>query len=164
MACCGDWRWMVLPRAPEGLRHWRLTDAPALAAAWADDSIRLWNPPPPDADPTSWIMRCEERWSLRLSIDFVIDVNGAVGGEVGLRNFTTDPDRAELGIWVAKECRRRGLGLGSLNTVTAWAHDELSLAQVWSRVRPSNEPAQAMFSQAGWDRLGKAGEHVIFCG
>jgi ribosomal-protein-alanine N-acetyltransferase len=152
----------VLPDPPEGLRHWRLADAPALEAAWADATVRLWNPPPADADATSWIMRCDERWTLRLSIDFVIDVDGDVGGEVGLRNFTTGPDRAELGVWVAPAHRRRGVALSSVRTVTRWARHELGLAQVWCRTAPGNDGAVALFAAAGWDRLGLIGDRVVW--
>ena len=152
----------MLPKPPEGLRHWRLADAPALEAAWADPSVRLWNPPPESADAASWILRCGERWSLRLSLDFVIDVDGDVGGEVGLRNFTTDPDRAELGVWVAEPCRRRGHGLRSVRAVTEWARDELGLAQLWCRTDASNEHARALFDRAGWDRLGEVDGRILW--
>ena len=152
----------MLPQPPEGLRHWRLTDAPALEAAWADPTIRLWNPPPEAADAASWIMRCGERWSLRLSLDFVIDVDGEVAGEVGLRNFTTDPARAELGVWVAEPHRGRGLGERSVSSVTEWARDELGLAQLWCRTAMSNTDAQSLFRRAGWDRLGESDGRIIW--
>lgn len=152
----------MLPTPPEGLRHWRLADAPALEAAWADPSIRLWNPPPEDADATSWIMRCDERWTLGLSIDFVIDIDGAVGGEVGLRNFTTDPDRAELGIWVSAGHRGRGLGCRSVRSVSTWSRHHLELDQLWCRTFPGNEAANTLFTRAGWNRLGEADERVIW--
>lgn len=152
----------MLPPPPDGLRHWRLADAPALEAAWADPTIRLWNPPPESADAASWIMRCGERWSLRLSVDFVIDVAGEVAGEVGLRNFTTDPDRAELGIWVAESHRRNGIGVKSVASVTGWAREELGLAQVWCRTATSNARAQGLFSRAGWDRLGEVDDHILW--
>ena len=152
----------MLPTPPEGLRHWRLADAPALAAAWADPRVRLWNPPPGDADPASWIMRCEERWTLRLSVDFVIDVGGAVGGEVGLRNFTREPDRAELGVWVGEAHRRLGRGTAAVQSVTDWAHRELALDQLWARTAPANEAALALFDGAGWRRLGERADHVIW--
>lgn len=152
----------MLPTPPEGLRHWRLADAPALEAAWADPTIRLWNPPPESADATSWIMRCEERWSLRLSLDFVVDADGAVAGEVGLRNFTADPDRAELGVWIGPTHRSKGLATASVSAVTTWAYDELGLAQVWCRTATANEPAQALFRHVGWNRLGEHGDHIIW--
>ena len=152
----------MLPTPPEGLRHWRLADAPALEAAWADPTIRLWNPPPESADATSWIMRCEERWSLGLSLDFVIDVDGAVGGEVGLRNFTTDPARAELGVWIGHDHRAKGIAAASVTAVTTWAYDELGLAQVWCRTSTDNEAAHALFRSVGWNRLGEAGGRIIW--
>lgn len=152
----------MLPQPPEGLRHWRLADAPALAAAWADERVRLWNPPPADADPASWIMRCEERWTLGLSVDFVIDVDGEVGGEVGLRNFTSDPDRAELGVWVGTPHRRQGLAVRSVRSVTDWAHAELALDQLWARTAPANEPAAALFEAAGWHRLGEKAATIVW--
>ena len=152
----------MLPTPPEGLRHWRLADAPALEAAWADPTIRLWNPPPESADAASWIMRCEERWSLGLSLDFVIDVDGTVGGEVGLRNFTTDPDRAELGVWIGPDHRSKGIAAASVGAVTTWAYDELGLAQVWCRTSTANEAAQALFRSVGWNRLGEVGDRIIW--
>ncbi len=99
-------------------------------------------------------MRCEERWSLRLSLDLVIDVDGGVAGEVGLRNFTDDPARAELGVWVAPEERRGGLAGRSVTSATAWAHEELGLEQVWSRTAIGNDAATALFTSLGWNRLG----------
>ena len=152
----------MLPDPPDGLRHWRLADAPALSAAWADPSIRLWNPPPVDADAPSWIMRCDERWSLRLSLDFVIDVDGEVAGEVGLRNFTDDPARAELGVWIAPDHRRDGLASRSVDSATDWAHEELDLAQVWCRTATGNEAAGALFRSIGWQRLGESDGRIVW--
>ncbi|MDZ7674193.1 MAG: GNAT family N-acetyltransferase [Acidimicrobiales bacterium] len=153
----------MLPRPPEGLRHWRLTDAPRLAAAWADPSVRLWNPPPADADAASWISRSAERWSLRLSVDFVIDVGGDVAGEVGLRNFTDGPARAELGVWVAAGHRGSGLAARSVRATTDWAFDQLALDQVWCRTDPANAAACRLFEGNGWNRLGESGGKVVWC-
>ena len=152
----------MLPTPPEGLRHWRLADAPALEAAWADPSIRLWNPPPESADAASWIMRCEERWAFRLSVDFVIDVDGEVAGEVGLRNLTAEPARAELGIWVAPQHRKRGLGVASVVRVTEWAHDELQLSQVWCRTAVGNADARSLFARASWMQLGTSDDRIVW--
>lgn len=160
--CSDGSRFLVLPTPPEGLRHWRLADAGALEAAWADASVRLWNPPPASADAPSWIMRCEERWAFRLSVDFVIDVDGEVAGEVGLRNFTADPDRAELGVWVASTHRRRGLAQRSVEAVVGWARAELDLAQIWCRTSVDNQVAQTLFQSVGWQRLGTADDHVVW--
>lgn len=152
----------MLPQPPEGLRHWRLADAPALEAAWADPAVRVWNPPPPDADATSWISCTEERWALRLSLDFVIDVDGEVAGEVGLRNFTEEPARAELGIWLGSRYRQRGLATRSVAAVASWAVEELGIAQVWARSHVDNADARGLFERTGWQRLGVTDDRVIW--
>lgn len=164
MGCCTVWVSRVLPHPPEGLRHWRLADAPALEEAWADPVIRLWTPPPDDADAASWILRCEDRWSLGLSLDLVIDVDGEVGGEIGLRNFTVEPSRAELGIWLASVHRGTGLARRCLQSASDWARDELEIAQIWCRTAKDNDRAQALFAGAGWDRLGEHADRVIWAG
>ena len=152
----------MLPAPPEGLRHWRLVDAPALEAAWADPEVRLWTPPPAHADAASWIDRCAERWTLGLSLDLVIDAAGEVAGEIGLRNFTEDPPRAELGVWVAAPHRRSGLARRSVGAATGWAHRTLGLQQLWARTPLENRAANALFTAAGWQRLGERSDQVIW--
>lgn len=152
----------MLPKPPEGLRHWRLADADRLEAAWADPTIRLWNPPPESADAASWILRCDERWAFGLSIDFVVDVDGDVGGEVGLRNFTSDPARAELGIWIAPEHRGHGLAGTSVRAVVDWARGELGLDQIWCRTAVDNVAARALFESTGWQELGSADGRIVW--
>ncbi|HEX4903555.1 MAG TPA: GNAT family N-acetyltransferase [Acidimicrobiales bacterium] len=171
----------MLPTPPEGLRHSRPEDAPALAAAWADPSITAWNPTPAGADPAAWIAGAEDRWSRRLALDLVIvpprsedlvdstppvaridAISGSVAGEVGLSGFTDDPARAELGVWVAAVHRRSGLASHAVGAVTRWALTELGLDQVWARTDPANEPAEALFARLGWDRLGERSAKTIW--
>jgi len=172
----------VLPTPPEGLRHWRADDAPALAAAWADPDVARWSPPPPDLDPAAWIAGAEDRWARRLALDLVIvprdertdrsrrsirwnertDRSARVAGEVGLSGFTEDPGRAELGVWVAASHRRTGLASQAVAAVAAWALTDLGLDQVWARTDPANAAAEALFERLGWDRLGAAGGRTIW--
>jgi RimJ/RimL family protein N-acetyltransferase len=150
----------VLPTPPEGLRHWRADDAPALAAAWSDPEITRWNEPPPDLDPARWIAGVEDRWARRLALDLVIEPD--VSGEVGLSGFTTDPVRAELGIWVGAQHRRSGVATGAVETVARWALTDLGLDQLWARTDPTNRAAEALFERVGWDRRGVAGGKAIW--
>jgi len=155
----------VLPPPPEGLRHWRPEDAPALAAAWAEPSITAWNPPPPDLAPGDWIASAEDRWARRLALDLVIvapDGGTGVAGEVGLSSFTHEPGRAELGVWLAAEHRGVGLATTAVRTVTVWALADLGVDQLWARTDPANAPAVALFERLGWDRLGTAGGKTIW--
>ena len=155
----------MLPTPPEGLRHWRLDDAPALDAAWADPDITRGNPPPAGLGAARWIAGVEVRWARRLALDLVITTpDGAVAGEVGLSGFTTDPARAELGVWVAAPHRRAGLARSAVQTVAGWALDPdgLALEHLWARTDPANTAAEALFTSLGWDRLGASGGMTIW--
>lgn len=103
----------------------------------------------------------------RLALDLVIvppDHERRVAGEVGLSGFTTDPARAELGVWVASAYRRTGLARRAVETVTAWALDAdgLGLDQLWARTDLANAAAGALFQRLGWDRLGASGGASIW--
>ena len=152
----------MLPTPPEGLRHWRPDDAPALEAAWADPDIARWNQPPDGLDATAWIAGVNERWARRLALDLVI--TPGVAGEVGLSSFTADPARAELGVWVAAPHRRAGIARTAVHAVTRWALDPdgLALDQLWARTDPANAAAEALFDRLGWDRLGGSGGMTIW--
>jgi RimJ/RimL family protein N-acetyltransferase len=155
----------VLPTPPEGLRHWRSEDAPALDAAWADPDVTHWNQPPDGLEAATWIAGVEVRWERRLALDLVITTpGGAIAGEVGLSGFTTDPARAELGVWVAAPHRRSGVARSAVQTVTSWALDPVGLALelLWARTDPDNTAAEALFTSLGWDRLGASGGMTIW--
>jgi [ribosomal protein S5]-alanine N-acetyltransferase len=174
----------VLPTPPEGLRHWHPDDAPALEAAWADPDITRWNPTPEGLSAARWIAGTEARWERRLALDLVVsppdertdgsrrstgrdertDRFARVAGEVGLAGFTTDPSRAELGVWIAAPHRRSGSATTAVRTVTAWAlaPDGLALDQVWARTDPANHAAAALFARLGWDPIGTSGRKRIW--
>lgn len=157
----------MLPTPPDGLRHWRPEDAPAIEAAWSDREITRWNRPPEGLDAATWIAGAGDRWARRLALDLVIvppDHERRVAGEVGLSGFTTDPARAELGVWVASAYRRTGLARRAVETVTAWALDAdgLGLDQLWARTDLANAAAGALFQRLGWDRLGASGGASIW--
>lgn len=172
----------MLPTPPEGLRHWRPDDAPALEAAWADPDITRWNQPPDGIDAGRWIAGVEVRWTRRLALDLVIvppderadrrvrvagrheRTDPAVAGEVGLSSFTADPARAELGVWVAAPHRRTGLARSAVHAVSRWALDPggLALDHLWARTDPANTAAEALFARLGWDRLGGSGGMTIW--
>ncbi len=159
MPSCADSTSPVPPPPPEGLRRWRPSDAPALAAAWADADVAAWNPVPAGADPAAWLAGEPGRWERCVALDLVVTADDdRVVGEVGLSSFSAQPPRAELGVWLAAAHRGRGLASTAVGAVTAWAlapgPDGLGLAQVWARTEPANAPSEALFARLGWQRLG----------
>lgn len=143
-----------LPDAPPGFRWWTPDDVAALEEAWADETITRWNPVPAGADAARWIGGVEERWTRRLALDLVIDVDGAVAGEVGLSGLAPDRSRVELGFWVGARHRGRGLAATSIAAATAWAHDAMGFSIVWARTSAANEAAMATLRAAGFVEIG----------
>ena len=99
--------------------------------------------------PEFWVERATQNASGDRVATFVIERDGRfVGTATGLRLVSSGP--AELvGMWVAPEARRCGLGRQLVETACAWAaatgaqHIEVS-------VHLPNEPAQTLYERAGF--------------
>jgi RimJ/RimL family protein N-acetyltransferase len=137
------------------LRPWRAEDAPALVAAWADDEIRRHTAVPPDpslAYAERWIAGEPERRRRGLAVDLVIDVDGAVAGEVGLDLTGDEP---ELGYWVAAPHRGQGLATAGVGLLVGWAFANLPIDRIVAR--PTNDASQHVLERAGYTPDGDRG-------
>ena len=64
------------------------------------------------------------------------------------------PRSAELAYWVRPEQRRRGIGLRSVQALTAWAHRDAGLVRLWLEIEPGNTASLGVARRAGyrWER------------
>ncbi|MGE5228918.1 MAG: GNAT family N-acetyltransferase [Deltaproteobacteria bacterium] len=144
-----DGRLVVRPFEPE--------DAPAVQAACDDSDIAHWifRLPTPYAlsDAEGFIDDARRRLvadeSARLAIEDA--ASGELLGSVGLSHFA-DRQAAELGYWVKKEVRRRGVALGAARLVVAWAFGELGVERLELLTYPGNEASQALAARLGFTR------------
>jgi RimJ/RimL family protein N-acetyltransferase len=60
------------------------------------------------------------------------------------------PQSAELAYWVRPEERRRGIGLRSVDALTAWAHRGAGLARLWLEIDPGNTASLELARRAGY--------------
>jgi RimJ/RimL family protein N-acetyltransferase len=60
------------------------------------------------------------------------------------------PHGAELAYWVRPEERRRGIGVRSVQAVTAWAHRDGGLARLWLEIDPANTASRELARRAGY--------------
>lgn len=134
------------------LRPWRVEDAAALAAAWADPEVQRWTAVPArrtEADATRWIAGEAERRRRGLALDLVVSPAGeeddSVLGEVGLGPIDWAAGRADLGWWVASAARGRGVASRAAVLLATWTVRELRLA-VHVEVDPAN-PASARVAE-----------------
>jgi RimJ/RimL family protein N-acetyltransferase len=85
---------------------------------------------------------------------FVAEVDGEIVGQLGV----TGAGRVELGMWVARGWRGRGVGGKLVETAIAWAREKgaykISL-EVW----PHNDAAIALYEKFGFEREGYLRKH-----
>lgn len=144
------------------LRAWRADDAPALAAAWADDEVRRFTRVPEPADEATaarWIAGVGERWAGRRSLDLVVSPVGGdeVLGEVGLGPFDPARNAAALGYWVAADARGRGVATAAARLLVDWTIDPagLALAALVATTDPANPASEAVLRAVGFVPLGE---------
>jgi RimJ/RimL family protein N-acetyltransferase len=135
------------------LRPWQDADAPCLVRAWGDPEVTRWTGVPTDtslAAARRWISGDAHRRALGLALDLVIDVDGAVAGEVGLADIDVLAGTADIGWWVAPEHRGVGLAARAGRLLASWAVGELCVATVVARCHPDNPASGAAARAAGF--------------
>ena len=133
------------------LRPWRIEDASALVAAWADPEIQRWTGVPERRDRTAaerWIAGDEERRRRWLSLDLVVERHGEVAGEVGLSSFDQTARTADIGWWTAPGHRRHGVASTAADLLVRWALDALEI-ECQARCDTANPGSVAVAERAG---------------
>jgi RimJ/RimL family protein N-acetyltransferase len=138
-----------------GLRPWAPSDAPLVAAAFADPGIAAWRARQPDEqddDADAWVRRWAERWAAGTDAAWAVTAPGddAAQGYVGLRRIQAFDGSAELSYWMLPEARGGGLARRAAATATAWAFAELGLHRVWLVHAVANVRACAVATGAGF--------------
>jgi RimJ/RimL family protein N-acetyltransferase len=140
------------------LRPWSLGDVPAVTAACQDPEISRWTVVPQeytDQEATEFIATREsDRLAGRELALAVVDDGDALLGAIGMSNFDWPDHRGEIGYWMAREARGRGLGTRAVRLLSRWAIDSLELERVELLANPANEASQALAERAGFTREG----------
>lgn len=149
-----------LSDGPLTLRPWRLAEAAALVAAWADPEVARWTGVPPRPDATAarrWIQGDADRRAHGLSLDLVMDVDGAIAGEVGLAAIDIGARTAEIGWWVSPGHRGQRLATRAAALVASWAVEELCVDTVLARCAGANPGSSGVARAASFALVGDPG-------
>ena len=76
---------------------------------------------------------------------------GELLGSVGISHFA-DRQAAEVGYWVRREARRRGVALAAARLVADWAFAEVGVERLELLTYPGNEASQAFAAKLGFTR------------
>jgi RimJ/RimL family protein N-acetyltransferase len=132
------------------LRPFEDGDVPAIAAACQDPEIPRWTTVPSpytEADARAWLESDEEE-----SFAVVDRASGELLGSIGVRYL--DDGSGEVGYWVKREARGRGVATRALGLVAGWALVDKGLGRFQLRADIENEPSQRVAEKAGFVREG----------
>ena len=140
------------------LRPWTLADVPAIIAACRDPEIPRWTVVPHDYGERDAIQFISSR---EADLDAGTGLHLAVAGHddrllgaIGLTSFDWPERKAEIGYWVAKEARRRGVGTRAVVLLSSWAIGQLGLERLELPANPRNDASLALARRAGFTREG----------
>ena len=153
----GDMGW---PRLTDGrlvVRPFEPDDAPAVQAACDDPDVAHWIyglPAPYGVADAEWFV-ADSRRRLAAEERARLAVTGAATGEllgsVSLDRFA-GRQAAEVGYWIKREARRRGVALGAARLIVDWAFAELGIERLELLTYPGNEASQALAGRLGFTR------------
>ena len=142
------------------LRPFEEGDVPAIAAACQDPEIPRWTAVPSpytEADARQWLESDEEE-----SFAVVDKASDELLGSIGVRYF--DGGIGEVGYWVKREARGRGVATRALRLIARWALVDKGLGRFQLRADVANEASQRVAEKAGFVREGVLRSALAFKG
>jgi RimJ/RimL family protein N-acetyltransferase len=142
------------------LRPWHDRDVDAIVGACRDDEIAWWldQVPQPygDGDARAYVAMTRRGWKDGTHAAFAVTdaESGEVIGSVGLHWLDLEHRVAEVGYWVRREARGRGVATRATRLVSAWAISSCGMQRVQLRADSRNVASQRVAEAAGFRREG----------
>jgi RimJ/RimL family protein N-acetyltransferase len=140
------------------LRAWAESDLPELVRCFRDGEIARWLPPIPqpysEAYAREWFETLVPRRLTGSGAAFAIvdATSDELLGGIGLRS--EGEGRVELGYWVRRERRNRGIATRALRLISCWAIEGLGAARLQVHADVENVGSQRVAERAGYTREG----------
>jgi RimJ/RimL family protein N-acetyltransferase len=150
------------PRLEDGrlvVRPFEPDDAPAVRAACDDPDVAQWihlvPSPYTEADAEEFIAGSRRRLSAgdRARLAIVDAASSELLGSVSLDLFG-ERQAAEIGYWVKREARRRGIAGAATRLVIDWAFTTVGVERLEILAYPGNDASQTLAEQLGFRREG----------
>jgi RimJ/RimL family protein N-acetyltransferase len=136
------------------LRPMTAQDADAITAAAQDPEIPRWTRVPVPyrrADALSWVAGAELELDAGVTIGWLaVDHDDRLLASISVMEIDREARTGEIGYWVAREARGRGVATRAVRLVRDWAAAELGLATIEIEVHEDNLASQAVARAAGF--------------
>ncbi len=144
----------VLTGAGIVLRPWRATDAPVVAAAYADPGIQRWHARSLSLEEArAWAAQWPGRWHAETGAGWAV-ADDAVLGQISLRTIDLAAGLAEISYWVLPAARGRQLAARALGVLSRWTFDVLGLHRIEVQHATRNVASCRVAERAGYPAEG----------
>ena len=138
------------------LRLWEAADAPAVYEACQDNDIARWTfvpSPYTHQDAESFVGSARDAWAKRERASFAI-TDAQTGEVVGSCGIKLDGESGEIGYWVKRGTRQRGIATRACRLATEWALTDAGLTTIRLDAAVANQPSQRVAERCGYLREG----------
>lgn len=143
------------------LRQWETRDVPALVDCLdGDPEVTRWLelvPQPYDeSEARTWVKQAASYWHEGTAAPFAVvdNTSGEVVGGVGFHWVDLTHAIGEVGYWLRREARSRGLTTRAVWLASKWALETLECERLQLRTDERNLPSQRVAEKAGFRREG----------
>jgi RimJ/RimL family protein N-acetyltransferase len=141
------------------LRPWREADVPVATAAIQDPLVaRFTRVPENQTEQQTWDFFASHDRARRAGEELTLAIADAETdeflGTIGLLRFDWGERRGEVGYWIAREARGRGVATRAVRLIAPWALRELGLGRLALHADPENTASQAVAERSGFTREG----------
>jgi RimJ/RimL family protein N-acetyltransferase len=145
----------ALADAAVELRPFTDADVPAVAAALADGEVSRWTATIPwpytEVDARAWIGSHEPGRRAAEGLQLAITERGGEAvGAIGLDELDASAGTAQVGYWVARPSRGRGLATAALRLLAGWAIPTLGLDSLRLYTIHGNTASERVAAKAGF--------------
>ena len=141
------------------LRAMTGADADALTAACQDPEIPRWTRVPVPyrrADALAWVASSELELDAGVTIGWLaVDAEDRLLASISVMQIDRARGTGEIGYWVAREARGRGIATRAVRLVSEWATSELGLTTLEIVVHEDNALSHAVARAAGFTETGE---------
>lgn len=136
-------------------------DRRAIEAGVRDPDVIRWIGPQP-ARAEEVLERDRERWANGEPTFVICEPDGSCVGKVWIGFREGDTSIGYVGYWLLPAARGRGLATSAVRLVSAWARDDLGIANLRITTAPDNPRSHRVAERSGFGRSSASPDEVVY--